>query len=94
VLPPSNGVTSSSAVAAATPPRLVDPVHSQKAGQHMQLPASGGNLVTKSPFRLDPVTGRWCLNAFIEAPEVRALNLGPAHPRRWPLSLLTRVRVR
>ena len=49
----------------------------------MQLPASGGNLVTKSPFRLDPLTGQWRLNAFIEAPLMRATRHGDVLRTRW-----------
>jgi len=37
----------------------------------MQLPITGGNLVTRSPFRLDALTGQWRLNTPIEDPEIR-----------------------
>jgi hypothetical protein len=58
----------------------------------MQLHATGGNFITKSPFRLDPLTGQWCLNAFIDAPEVRALSFGPSCARRAAPSLPRRTR--
>ena len=58
----------------------------------MQLHIAGGNLITKSPFRLDPLTGQWCLNAFVQAPEIRAWNNGPTRPRWWARSLRRRVR--
>jgi hypothetical protein len=57
----------------------------------MQLHPTGGSLVTKSPFRLDPLTGQWCLNAFSETPEIRVLNSGPARPRKWARSLRRRA---
>ena len=58
----------------------------------MQLHIAGGNLVKKSTFRLDPLTGQWCVNAFVDAPQVRARDCGPARPRGWGRCLRGRVR--
>jgi hypothetical protein len=57
----------------------------------MQLHPAGGNLVTKSPFRLDPLTGQWRLNAFIETPEIRLLNSRPTRSRRGARRLRRRA---
>ena len=58
----------------------------------MQLHVTGGDLVTKSPFRLDPLTGQWRLNAFVKGLEIRVPHSGPARHRRWALNLRRRAR--
>ena len=60
----------------------------------MQLTVIGGNLATKSPFRLDSLTGLWRLNIRFQDPGIHAPHPTPAHHRRWAPSLHTRRRAR
>jgi hypothetical protein len=61
----------------------------------MQLHVTGGDLVTKSPFRLDPLTGQWRLNAFVKDLEIRVPHyVVSLRSRNWALSLPRRLRPR